>query len=207
MVAVGLTDNQWLLSEIDQNRDDVKELNALCSIARQKAGEGIKSAWGTVVHWFTECIDNDLDWEEHDPPDDVIHAAKEYGEPLDVIYKQAAGDLDAYEFATQDLTTILTEQFVVCDDARAAGTADRASHYGPTNKAYVCDLKTGRVDHGGLKFAIQMAIYARGDKYVYNPDTAVREPLGDFENITGAAVIRKGQGQAPQPNLDDRGGM
>jgi hypothetical protein len=42
---------------------------------------------------------------------------------------------------------------------------------------------------------------------VYNPDTAVREPLGDFENITGAAVIRKGQGQAPQPNLDDRGGM
>jgi type IV secretory pathway VirB4 component len=41
---------------------------------------------------------------------------------------------------------------------------------------------------------------------VYNPDTAVREPLGDFENITGAALIKKGQGQAPQPNLE-QGGM
>ena len=36
---------------------------------------------------------------------------------------------------------------------------------------------------------------------VYNPDTAVREPLGNFTNLN-AAIITKGQGQAPQPNLD-----
>ncbi len=36
---------------------------------------------------------------------------------------------------------------------------------------------------------------------VYNPDTAVREPLGDF-NAMNAPIITKGQGQAPQPNLD-----
>lgn len=35
---------------------------------------------------------------------------------------------------------------------------------------------------------------------VYNPDTAVREPLGNFENITGT-YVQKGQGQAPQPHL------
>lgn len=35
----------------------------------------------------------------------------------------------------------------------------------------------------------------------YNPDTAVRQPLGDFEHL-GAPVITKGQGQAPQPHLD-----
>jgi type IV secretory pathway VirB4 component len=36
---------------------------------------------------------------------------------------------------------------------------------------------------------------------VYNPDQAVREPLGDFhayENL----IVQKGEGQAPQPNLD-----
>jgi len=36
---------------------------------------------------------------------------------------------------------------------------------------------------------------------VYNPDTAVREPLGNFNDL-GSPVITKGQGQAPQPNLD-----
>lgn len=35
---------------------------------------------------------------------------------------------------------------------------------------------------------------------VYNPDTAVREPLGNFQDITGT-YVQKGQGQAPRPNL------
>jgi hypothetical protein len=34
----------------------------------------------------------------------------------------------------------------------------------------------------------------------YNPDTAVREPLGNFESIT-AMYVRKGQGEAPKPHL------
>jgi hypothetical protein len=41
---------------------------------------------------------------------------------------------------------------------------------------------------------------------VYNPDTAVREPIGNLDNVTGAAVIRKGQGKAPEPHLE-RGQM
>jgi len=36
---------------------------------------------------------------------------------------------------------------------------------------------------------------------IYNPDTAVREPLGDFSSLA-APIITKGQGQAPQPHLD-----
>lgn len=35
----------------------------------------------------------------------------------------------------------------------------------------------------------------------YNPDTAVREPLGDFTGITGT-YVRKGSGTADQPNLN-----
>ncbi len=34
----------------------------------------------------------------------------------------------------------------------------------------------------------------------YNPDTAVREPLGDFGSIT-AQYVKKGQGEAPRPHL------
>ena len=34
----------------------------------------------------------------------------------------------------------------------------------------------------------------------YNPDTAVREPLGNFGSIT-AMYVRKGEGEAPKPHL------
>jgi hypothetical protein len=36
---------------------------------------------------------------------------------------------------------------------------------------------------------------------VYNPDTAVREPLGNFNDLN-APIITKGSGKAPQPQLD-----
>lgn len=36
---------------------------------------------------------------------------------------------------------------------------------------------------------------------VYNPDTAVRQPLVDFEMVTGT-YVEKGQGTAAQPHLD-----
>lgn len=38
----------------------------------------------------------------------------------------------------------------------------------------------------------------------YNPDTAVREPLGDFEKYTNT-FIRKGEGEASQPHLREDG--
>lgn len=40
---------------------------------------------------------------------------------------------------------------------------------------------------------------------VYNPDTAVREPIGDFDNLA-APIVTKGTGEAPQPHLE-RGAM
>jgi len=36
---------------------------------------------------------------------------------------------------------------------------------------------------------------------MYNPDTAVREPLGNYEDVT-STFVRKGEGEAPQPNLE-----
>lgn len=55
--------------------------------------------------------------------------------------------------------------------------------------------------------SVQLNTKELGELYynVYNPDTAVREPLGDFENTT-ATFVRKGQGEAPRPHLQE-GGM
>lgn len=54
----------------------------------------------------------------------------------------------------------------------------------------------------GVK-GVQLNTKQLGELYynVYNPDTAVREPLGDFSNMTGT-YVKKGEGKAPQPHLE-----
>ncbi|MES2876048.1 MAG: hypothetical protein V4678_01105 [Patescibacteria group bacterium] len=53
----------------------------------------------------------------------------------------------------------------------------------------------------GVK-SVQLNTKELGELYynIYNPDTAVREPLGDFDNVT-STYVRKGQGEAPRPNM------
>ena len=55
----------------------------------------------------------------------------------------------------------------------------------------------------GVK-SVQLNTKELGELYynMYNPDTAVREPLGDFENIT-ATYVKKGTGEAPRPHLQE----
>lgn len=53
----------------------------------------------------------------------------------------------------------------------------------------------------GIK-CVQLSTKELGHLYYnfYNPDIAVREPLGDFGSIT-AMYVRKGEGEAPRPHL------
>lgn len=55
----------------------------------------------------------------------------------------------------------------------------------------------------GVK-SVQLGTKELGELYynVYNPDTAVREPLGDFERVT-STYVRKGEGEAPRPHLQE----
>lgn len=55
----------------------------------------------------------------------------------------------------------------------------------------------------GVK-SVQLNTKELGELYynMYNPDTAVREPLGDFETVTGT-YVRKGEGEAPRPHLQE----
>lgn len=58
----------------------------------------------------------------------------------------------------------------------------------------------------GVK-SVQLNTKELGELYynMYNPDTAVREPLGDFETVT-STYVKKGTGEAPRPHLQE-GGM
>lgn len=57
----------------------------------------------------------------------------------------------------------------------------------------------------GVK-SVQLNTKELGELYynMYNPDTAVREPLGDFENVT-SMYVSKGQGEAARPHLQEGG--
>lgn len=54
----------------------------------------------------------------------------------------------------------------------------------------------------GVK-SFQLNTKQLGELYynMYNPDTAVRQPLGDFDTLT-TTYIQKGSGNAPQPHLE-----
>jgi len=63
------------------------------------------------------------------------------------------------------------------------------------------DLVTSGLFAMGVK-SVQLNTKELSELYynVYNPDTAVREPLTNFENAT-TTFVRKGQGQADRPNM------
>lgn len=52
--------------------------------------------------------------------------------------------------------------------------------------------------------SVQLSTKELGELYYnfFNPDTAVRQPLGDFETVTNT-YIRKGEGEAPRPHLSE----
>lgn len=67
--------------------------------------------------------------------------------------------------------------------------------------------RTDTVINGLMQMSIRsvrLSTKELGELYynAYNPDTAVREPIGNFENLTSTAVVKKGEGAAPQPHLD-----
>ncbi len=65
------------------------------------------------------------------------------------------------------------------------------------------DLVTSGLFQMGVK-SVQLNTKELGELYynVYNPDTAIREPLGDFEKVT-STYVKKGQGEAHQPHLQE----
>lgn len=161
--------------------DDKKRLDGLAEKLVTIGGAHEKREKGSQLHELSEYVDR--------------------GERMPAASEQDTVDMAAYKMATIDLDIMHIEQLVVCDELEVGGTPDRVVHYdGPGPGAglatlpprmrasrgleyapdWICgpviaDLKTGTVEYGALKMAMQLAIYSRA--VFYDHETMERSPL------------------------------
>ncbi|MFE7463119.1 hypothetical protein ACFU6R_03305 [Streptomyces sp. NPDC057499] len=157
MVLVGATKRPDLVEKArpldPEDPADKKTLNGLAEQATDASGANDKRERGTHLHTLSELVDA--------------------GQPLPAgLPAQDVDDMAAYLVETSPLKVVAVEQFVVVDELGVAGTFDRMAEYDgpgpdgePVSGNYICDVKTGSVDYGGLKMAAQLACYSRGVKY------------------------------------------
>lgn len=139
-----------------EDREGKQELNKLVERLFSMGGGNDKREKGTELHALSELVDQGIPLPANLNPVD-------------------ATDMAAYMMGTVSLTMHKIEQFVVIEEAGAAGTLDRNAEYagpGPDGEYiegnFIADLKTGRIDYGGLKIAAQLAAYSRGKVYDFS---------------------------------------
>ena len=108
------------------------------------------------------------------------------------------GDLNTVKRSSKSLFSTIfggnqQQRAIVVDHAQYEKAKDEIKNH--------VDAVTSGLFQLGVK-CVQLSTKELGELYYnfYNPDTAVREPLGNFEGIT-AMYVRKGQGEAPKPHL------
>lgn len=158
MTAVGLGQRPDLMLAVqacDPTRDK-EALNQHCDAAVEAAKASAAATMGTAVHKLTEAVDR--------------------GEmQLDDVPAVARPDVAAYLGVMQQakLQVLGIERFVVLDSHKIGGTYDRdVSLHG---RGYIADIKTGTLDFGMGKIAMQLAVYAHSR--AYNVDTFERTDL------------------------------
>jgi hypothetical protein len=139
----------------DSDRETKRALDAICREATEAAGASSGASTGTGLHSLTEAIDR--------------------GEEPLFVPAEDQTRLAAYRIATQDLTPVDAEVFIVNDELRVAGSFDR-TWLCLDGRVRVGDLKTGRSDpEYPLAVAVQLALYANGKRY--DPETGERTPI------------------------------
>lgn len=161
-VADGLARRPDLVLKAASANGDKNLLNQVCETAAEAAGSSAASTTGTAVHKLTEQVDR--------------------GEEA-VVPPHAKPDVDAYQRATEHLHVQLVEVFVVHDGLQVGGTFDRVVEVDGVH--YVADIKTGRVDYGASKIAMQLAVYSRSQ--LYSPSSGQRTPL-DVDTSRGLVI-------------------
>lgn len=143
MVMIGLVDRPDLLLSAAAHREDDKRLNAIAKDALEAAQAHAKATIGTALHSMAETYD--------------------HGRDLGAIPAAYAADIDAYIAATTGMDHLAIEQFTVNDEFMIGGTPDRIVTFQGRN--YIADLKTGRIDYGMGKIAMQLGVYAHSERY------------------------------------------
>lgn len=164
----GMESHVEKLKEDPTDRDAKRALDRLAEKFKDTAGANVKRDKGSHIHALSEYIDQNLPFPEGMELTD-------------------ADKLDIAEYVLMmdevPITFTHVEKRTICDLIGTAGTPDRVGLYdgpGPIEgehlKAHViCDLKTGTMEYGVLKMAMQLAIYSRS--VFYDPETDERTPM------------------------------
>lgn len=172
MVALGLAERPDLLVSVAAHYDDKEELNKICQTALEAAKGKAAAGVGTALHKLTDRLDR--------------------GEPLGPVPAEYMPDLDAFAAATKGLKVLALERFVVQDDMKIGGTFDRLYEF--EGRRYIGDTKSGSIEYGAGKIAMQLAIYSRS--VLYDPKTKERISLGDVDQERAIVVhLPAGQGR------------
>ena len=131
--------------------EEKKALNGIAADAKEAAGWKRAADLGTELHRLTEVVDG---------------GGRLAPETPGVL----AEDVAAYTGAMgrYGLRPVEAEVFVANDELRTAGTFDRVYEWSLPGREpirVIGDLKTGRVDYGQGKLAMQLALYANSQRY------------------------------------------
>lgn len=166
---------------LDEAKAAVKEpkdaLNRKAQVAKETAGAEDKADKGTELHALSELVDTGQELPHKISFEDVL-------------------DLDAYKRVSEGFRIVHMEKLVVCDELKVGGTPDRVSqwfgdeplvapdgHEFRPGELIITDLKTGTTEYGGLKMAMQLAIYA--NSVLYDHEDGSRQPLGNINRKWG----------------------
>lgn len=152
--------------------EDKKAFQEIASKAKEHALGSAAATTGTALHSLTERVDS--------------------GQPLGEVPLEATHDIYAYQRATKEIEHLAIEQFRVYDDWKIAGTADRVIRY--RGRVYIADIKTGGIEFGQGKIAMQLAMYARSTPYDIETDT--RFEFAPGLDLTRGLVIHLPAGEA-----------
>lgn len=172
MVAIGLSQRPDLMLAVSStDPEEKKKLNELTEQAIEAARGTAAATIGTALHALTERIDR--------------------GEDVGVIPDAYTDDLAAYEKTTSALAIESIETFGVLDDIKVAGTWDRIVTL--NGQSYIADIKTGSIQWGVGKIAMQLAAYSRAHQY--DPATGQRAPLTVDQDKAIIIHLPAGQGE------------
>lgn len=171
MVATGLAARPDLVLAAAAHHDEKSKMDEICQSALDAAAAGAAAGVGTALHKLTERLDR--------------------GQEIGVVPEAYQADIDAYAKATAALKPVHVEQFCVMDALKIGGTPDLVVEYG--GELYIADKKTGSIEWGAGKIAMQLAVYSRSVAYRHGGEPR-RAPLGDV-NQDRALVIHLPAGQ------------
>jgi len=183
MVALGLSQRPDLMLAVSStDPDEKKKLDNLTEQAIEAAKGTAAATIGTALHALTERMDR--------------------GEEVGVVPEAYLADLAAYQATTATLAVESIETFGVLDDLKVAGTWDRIVTF--NGQSYIADIKTGSIEWGTGKIAMQLAAYSRAQKY--DPKTGQRTPLNVDQDKAIIIHLPAGQGKCDLHWVDIKSG-